>query len=233
MKEIMPSEINIFDIIKNTILKHYPYVENRISLLEDNQSPELEIIIKFINNKTYISYLHGTKTAKTHLNESTQYSEKLSLADLKQLIDFILSSHEVIRSAYLNDDSISLEFVINFKEESLKGILCYAITLHLDFSKDRSLMKDYLKFILENYYEYLNNISPFSDMKKKYISYIKKSYIKSLDKETILAYLNLLDIEKLRQLLSNIEDDDFINFMSYREPLSIPKKRLKDKKEEK
>ena len=94
--------------------------------------PELEIEIVCCDNKTYIRFLMGTSTFKYSLPESVQVGYYISFTEIKNIIDFILGDHEIVKNIAMNNaGDFELRFAINWTDKSIKGIGCDDIKLRM------------------------------------------------------------------------------------------------------
>ncbi len=218
MDELTIKENYLFDWIKDIILKYCPITDDRLFLMDDaRKTPELEIMIAFINNETRISFMFGSHSFKHSLIERANVNKYINDIQIINLIDFILSDHESI--SFINFDDIndfSMGFAINWHEKSLHGIECGDITLRINFNNNSELAKSYILTILNRYDKILEHTSSFQRMKAKYISSLKQSYFSSIDKDNLQDFISYLseNEDELRELLTHVNDDSFINYLN-------------------
>ena len=96
--------------------------------------------------------------------------EKISLNVLNNIIEFILSDHDHISSILKYNDTITLKFAVNLKDENMRGISCGDIELELNFrfhSNKKELSDYYLKGIINGFYDKLKNTETFKNEYKR------------------------------------------------------------------
>ena len=66
---IIKQNKDLVTYVKNIILKYCPYVDDRLSILGDIKSPEIEIDINIYNNETQVMFLFGSVNFKQSISE--------------------------------------------------------------------------------------------------------------------------------------------------------------------
>ena len=161
--------------IKSIILKYCPYVEDRLSILGNAKSPQLDIILNICNNETQIMFMFGNNSFKGSVPERATVSYIIDFEEISEIIDFLLEDHEFIKDINFSNLKLDLKFAINWTDKSVKGINCSDIGLNLNFDT-LELKKNYLYFIFQRYYTQLEQSPTFKTMKKEYIDSMKLSY---------------------------------------------------------
>ena len=223
---------DIVEIIKNIIYKYHPIVDNRLNSIINYNKPEMEIGFKFFNknniDQVSVDFLDGTYYSKNYINESFIIEGFLCKETLINLMNFILSDHEIIKSFTYDNQKICFTFTVNCTENNLKGINCGDILLNLDFSfldLNREETADkYLYCIIDNFYEYIKNTNQFKKDYDEFINEIKTDIIEALDKEELIQFMNLLNEQEMRNVLYKISDNRFVDlFESYDEKKLVKK----------
>ena len=197
--------------IKSIILKYCPYVEDRLSILGNAKSPQLDIILNICNNETQIMFMFGNNSFKGSVPERATVSYIIDFEEISEIIDFLLEDHEFIKDINFSNLKLDLKFAINWTDKSVKGINCSDIGLNLNFDT-LELKKNYLYFIFQRYYTQLEQSPTFKTMKKEYIDSMKLSYFDSLDKTGLITLLNKMNENELKELLHNLDNDIFIKY---------------------
>ena len=197
--------------IKNIIRKYCPHVENRLLIFEDPNSSQLDILINIDDNKTIIRFLFGNSTYKTSAKECELINRTIELSEIEKIIDFVIEDHEIIKGIDIQNNKLDLIFDINWNNENVRGIYCGDIKLNLTFS-NVEMEREYLYFIFQKYYSYLEQSPSFKRMKDKYIDISKKAYLDSLNKQQILSFLSKMSEVDLKDLLHSIDNDLFIKY---------------------
>ena len=202
---------DLISYIKSIILKYCPYVEDRLSILGNGKSPQLDIVLNICNNETQIMFMFGNNSFKTSVPERATVSYIIAPEEISKIIDFILEDHEFIKNINIYNLKFDLKFAINWTDKSVKGINCSDIGLDLNFD-NLELKKNYLYFIFQKYYTQLEPSPTFKAMKKEYIDSMKLSYFDSLDKAGLIILLNKMNENELKELLHNLDNDIFIKY---------------------
>ena len=231
MSNIIKHGEDLISYIKSVILKYCPYMEDRLSILGNAKSPELDIKI-YINNKSQIMFMFGNKSFKLSVPERVATSYTISFEEIEDIIDFILDDHEAIKDINFYGKELDLKFAINWTGNSIKGINCNDIRLGLTF-ENIELGKQYLYLLIQRYYTHLQQVPSFRSMKNEYIDSMKHSYFNSLDKTELITLLNRMSENDLKKLLHNLDNDVFINyFMSNEEQPKVRVLSLIDNKDD-
>ena len=212
MSNIIKHREDLISYIKSVILKYCPYTEDRLEILGNAKSPELDIIIKIDSNESQLMFLFGNSTFKSSVPERVTTSYIISFEEIGDIIDFILEDHEVIKDINIYGKELDLKFAINWSDKSVKGINCADIGLNLTF-ENMELEKQYLYLLFQRYYNHLEQTPSFKSMKNKYIDSMKHSYFDTLDKTGLVALLNRMSENDLKELLHNLDNDIFIKFV--------------------
>ena len=203
---------DLISYIKSIILKYCPYVEDRLSILGNGKSPQLDVVLNICNNETQIMFMFGNSSFKTSAPERATIAYIIDFEELADIIDFIIMDHEVIKNVNLYGKQIDLEFAINWTDKSIKGINCSDIGLNLNF-ENMEVKKQYLYLLFQRYFTHLEQVPTFKAMKNKYIDSMKNSYFDTLDKTDLIALLNEMSENELKKLLNNLDNDDFIKYV--------------------
>lgn len=214
MSEITKQNGDLISYIKSIILKYCPYIDNRLYILGNAKSPEIDIDINFYDDETMIMFLVGNANFKQSITEQLIISCIVEFEEVDKIIDFILEDHEFIKDINSYNDSIGLKFAINWTDEAVKGINCGDIGLNLKFNNNIELKKQYLYMLFQKYYSVLEHAPTFKKIKNEYINIFKKVYLNNLDKMQLISLLKDMDEKELRELLYNLDNDMFIQYIS-------------------
>ena len=149
-------EQSIESYIKDVIIKYCPYLDNRIHILGNTNTPEIEIKINIKTIESIISFLYGNSTFKKSIPEKAIISYNIRYKELFEIIDYILTDHEIIEYIDINANEISMLFDINWTEKNLSGINCSKISLILSF-ETKKLLIEYAKRLLIKYQHNIEN----------------------------------------------------------------------------
>ena len=138
-------------------------------------------------------------------------SASISFEEIGDIINFILDDHEVVTDINFYGKELALKFAINWTDKSIRGINCGDIGLELTF-ESIELKKQYLYLLIQRYYTHLEQVSSFKSLKNEYIDSMKHSYFNSLDKTELIALLNRMSENDLKELLHNLDNDLFIKY---------------------
>lgn len=216
MDNIMKYSANLESFIEGVIFKYCPYMEDRLHILGNAQSPQIDIEISIDNNQSQVRFLFGNSTFKQSIPEQAIIKKVVEFEKIGNIIDFILQDHEIIKDINIYKNRVNLKFAINWTEKSIKGINCGGIELSLIFN-NAELEKQYLYLLFQKYYIYLEQASSFKIIKNKYIDDIKKSYFNALDKIQLLTLLNQMNENELKELLYSLDNNTFIKYTTERE----------------
>ena len=212
MSNIIKCREDLISFIKSVILKYCPYVEDRLLIMGNAKSPELDIEININNNESHIMFIFGNSSVKSSIQERVTTSYIISFKEIGDIIDFILDDHEVIKNISLYGKDLDLKFAINWSDKSIKGISCGDIGLRLTFDNIK-LKKQYLYLLFQRYYTHLEQVPSFKLMKNKYIDSMKHSFFNTLDKNGLITLLNRMCENELKELLHNLDNDVFIKYV--------------------
>ena len=165
-------EQSIESYIRDVILKYCPYLDNRIHILGNTNTPEIEIKINIKTIESIISFLYGNSTFKKSIPEKAIISYNIRYKELFAIIDYILTDHEIIEYIDINANEISMLFDINWTEKKLSGINCNNINLILSF-ETKKLLIEYAKRLLSKYKSYLKNTPYYENINNTLIEEIK------------------------------------------------------------
>ena len=216
MDNIMKYSANLESFIEGVIFKYCPYMEDRLHILGNAQSPQIDIEISIDNNQSQVRFLFGNSNFKQSIPEQAIIKKVVEFEKIGNIIDFILQDHEIIKDINIYKNRVNLKFAINWTEKSIKGINCGDIELSLIFN-NAELEKQYLYLLFQKYYIYLEQASSFKIIKNKYIDDIKKSYFNALDKIQLLKLLNQMNENELKELLYSLDNNTFIKYTTERE----------------
>ena len=211
MSIIIKHREDLISYIKYVILKYCPYMDDRLEILDNAKSPELDIKINIDNNESQIIFMFGNCNFKESIKERATTSYAITFEEIKEIINFILDDHEVIKNISFDNQEIDLKFAINWTNKSVKGINCNDIELNLNF-ENMDIKKQYLYLIFQKYYSYLEHTASFKLLKNEYINSVKHSYFDTLDKNELISLLNGMSEIALKELLCNLDNELFIKY---------------------
>ena len=222
MNNAISQHEDLISYIKNVILKYCPYTEDRLLLLGNGNSPELDIDIKIEtnNNESLIMFILGNRNVKASVPERATISHTISFEEIAEIVDWILKDHEIIHNLNLYDKRFDLEFAINWSNRSIKGINCGNIGLSLTFDNPE-LTKKYLSFLFQKYYINLEGVPSFKKIRNEYLNSMKHSYFETLNKNELLSLLNRMNEEELKELLYILDNDTFIKYIMSNNPPKV------------
>lgn len=224
MSSIIKQSENLVTYVKSVIFKYCPYVEDRISILGNAKSPEFDIEVNIRDNQTQVMFLFGNDNFKQSIPEQVIIPYVIEFAEICEIIDFILGDHEFIKNIVLYSNSFGLNFAINWTDESIKGINCGDIGLHLKFNNNVELGKQYLYLLFQKYYFVLEHTPSFKSIKNEYINSVKQAYLNALNKKQLIFLLNTMNENELKKLLCNLDNDIFIKYTTDSKPQTKVKK---------
>ena len=228
MSEIKRQSEELVIYVKSIILKYCPYVDDRLFILCDAKSPAFDIEVNIRDNQTQVMFLFGNNSFKQNIPEQIIIPYSIEFDEISEIINFILRDHEYIQNINLYNNSIGLNFAINWTGESIKGISCGNIELNLKFN-NIELKKQYLYLVFLKYYVFLEKTSSFKKIKNEYINSVKQSYINALDKSQLMSLISVMDENELKELLHNLDNDTFIKYTAENESQTKVKKLILDK----
>ena len=210
MSDIKRQREQLVTYVKSIILTYCPYVDDRLSILDNAKSPEIDIEVNIRDNKTQVMFLFGNNSFKQSIPEQITIPYIIEFDEISEIIDFILKDHEYIQNINLYNNSIGLNFAINWTDEIIKGISCCNIRLHLKFNNNVELEKQYLYLLFQKYYSVLEHTPSFKRIKNEYINNVKQTYINTLDKSQLISLLSAMNENELKELLHSLDNDTFI-----------------------
>ena len=223
MSNIIKHGEDLISYVKSIILKCCPYVDDRLFILNNAKSSEIDIEVNIRDNQTQVIFLFGNNSFKQSVPEQIIIPCIIEFAEISEIIDFILEDHEYIQNINLYNNSIGLNFAINWTNESVKGISCGNIRLNLKFN-NIELEKQYLYMLFQKYYAFLEKTPSFKRIKNEYIHSVKQSYINTLDKYQLISLLSAMNENELKELLHNLDNDTFIKYTTETQPQPNVKK---------
>lgn len=229
MSGIIEQSKDLVTHVKSVIFKYCPYVENRLSILRNSKSPEIDIEVNIRDNKTQVVFLFGNSNFKNSVLEQIIIPYVIEFTEISEIIDFILGDHEFVKNIRLYNNSIELNFAINWNDKSIKGINCGDIRLYLKFNNNVELEKQYLYLLFQMYYFVLEHTPSFKKIKNEYIDSVKQSYLNTLDKVQLITLLNTMSEIELKELLFNLDNDIFIKYATASKPQTKVKKLFLEK----
>ena len=212
MSNIIKRSDDLMSYIRSVILKYCPYTEDRLEILGNAKSLQLDIIININSSESQLMFLFGNSTFKSSVPERVTTSYIISFEEIGDIIDFILEDHEAIKDINIYGKELDLKFAIKWSDKSVKGINCADIGLNLTF-ENTELEKQYLYSLFQRYYTHLEQAPSFKSMKNKYIDSMKQSYFDALDKTGLVALLNRMSENDLKELFHNLDNDIFIKYV--------------------
>lgn len=223
MSSIKKRNEDLFVYVKNIILTYCPYSGDRLSILGNAKSPEIDIEVNIRDNQTQVMFLFGNNSFKQSIPEQIIIPYIIEFDEISEIIDFILKDHEYIQNINLYNNSIGLSFAINWTDKSIKGISCGNIELNLKFN-NIELEKQYLYLLFKKYYVLLEKTPSFKRIKNEYINSVKQSYFNTLDKSQLISLLSTMNENELKELLHNLDNDTFIKYITETQPQTNVKK---------
>ena len=214
MSSIVKQSESLVAYVKNIIFKYCPYVDDRIFILENAKSPQIDIEVNIGDNQTQVMFLFGNNNFKQGIPEQVIIPYVIEFVEISEIIDFILADHEFIKNINLYINTIGLNFAINWTDESIKGINCGDIGLNLNFNNNVELKKQYLYLLFQKYYTFLEQTPSFKRIKNEYIGSVKQSYFNTLDKSQLISLLSAMNENELKDLLHNLDNDVFIKYVA-------------------
>lgn len=211
MSSIKKQNEDLFTYVKSIILTYCPYSDDRLSILGNAKSPEIDIEVNIRDNQTQVMFLFGNNSFKQSIPEQIIIPYIIEFDEISEIIDFILKDHEHIQNINLYNNSIGLNFIINWTDESIKGISCGNIGLNMKFN-NIELEKQYLYLLFQKYYVLLEKTPSFKRRRNEYINSAKQAYINILDKSQLISLLSALNENELKELLNNLDNDTFIKY---------------------
>ena len=208
MVNIINNREDLLSYIESVILKYCPHMENRLAILGDAKSQEIEINLNINNNETAISFVLGDSFSKRNVPDKAIARYILSFKDISEIIDFILDDHEVINDIFICDKMFDLKFGINWTEESIKGINCGDIILRLYF-EDQELENQYLYLLFQRYSSILEENPSFKIIKNGFIKMMKQLINNSLSTPELISVFAEMSEEEIKKIVYGLDEDLF------------------------
>lgn len=224
MSSMIKQNEDLVTYVKSVIFKYCPYVEERIFILGNAKSPEFDIEVNISDNQTQVMFMFGNKNFKQSIPEQVIIPQVTEFTEISKIIDFILKDHEFVKNISLYNNSIGLDFAINWSDESIKGINCGDIGLYLKFNTNVELVKQYLYLLFQKYYSIFEHTPAFKKIRNEYINSVKQVYLNNLNKSQIISLLNAMNENELKELLYNLDNDTFIKYTTEIQPQTKVKK---------
>lgn len=225
MQDLEIKNNELFEFIKNVLLKYLPIVENRLDLMS-NKKPEMDINIRLNpNNNTDLIFLFGNSSYKSNITEHTSLNSIIDVSEMFKVMDFLLSDHRVISSMnYLKEQNVLyFTFGINWCEEALKGINCGDIKLEIEFYNHLDLAKEWIIKIFDRYPKELETSSTYRQIKYDFFERFKQNEIDFMDRNQMIDMINTLSDEEIRKLLMTLDYHKFMKQNSQNNSKLIPK----------
>ena len=229
MSSIKKQNEDLFAYVKSIILTYCPYSNDRLSILGNIKSPEIDIEVNIRDNQTQVMFLFGNNSFKQSIPEQIIIPYIIEFDEISEIIDFVLEDHEYIQNINLYNNSIGLNFAINWTDKSIQGIDCGDIGLNLKFNNNIELKKQYLYLLFQKYCFVLEHTPSFKKIKNEYINSVKQSYINALDKSQLISLLSVMNENELKELLHNLDNDTFIKYTTESQPQTKVKKLFLEK----
>lgn len=216
MKELQ--EKDAFEKFKEVVYELYPVKKPRMELEEEyipTKNTSLRICIwPFKDMKGIV------KTQMTFTNDSSGINkfyfidDKLSNETIGKMMTFILKEFPYVRSVQTSSIGFEIETVIGLEHFKEEGISCSKVNIVFNTSiklarEFNNMFEEYLNYILSNYMEYMSRAPQIKEVYKKYRTSIKKDIVNSLKKEELVQFISLLSDEEVRDLLIDMNTDNF------------------------
>ena len=209
----------IFEYIKGILLKYHPIVDDRLETLFSSSRFDILLDIYSFNgtDSSSVSFLDGHEFARSSVLDYLELNDIFSLLVVSNLINYILSDHDIVRNFYKTSSSIGFEFTVNLCDNNIHGVDCHTIGLIINFRGDKD-MSSYLKYFLNNIIvTFFDKIKDTEYMKKQigeYISEIKNKYLELHNKEDILELLSKLSYSDLKFVIRGMKDSMFMDALN-------------------
>lgn len=199
-------------LIKGCLLKHYPIINNRIDEVADLNI--FEIRFQFgssteIQEFTNIRFCNGNNRFRLSTNDRLVLCSVINIELIYEIIDWILQDHDVIFNFTIQHQTLSMAFVVNQTEKSIKrGITLGTILLTLDFakySKSQELLGNYATAIIERYFKKLKHLKPFKEAAREHFGQLRDSMVDSVSDEVLKQRFG--DPAILRRMLKEMDPE--------------------------
>lgn len=217
-KHEIGSNDEILDNIKKIILSRHPIVDDRLDFLTGNSNMNINIdFYSEPNVTTNIMFLDGTDNYSSSVPERIEINNLININTINEIIRFLISDHDIIRSINKSETEIRLQFVVNLCNDNLKGISCSTIGLSLNFyryANHEEIINMYFKSIVKEFINQLTHTEWYKEEYKKYCIKTKAQIINSFNEEDLQTIFGLLTNEDRCNLLFNMPDDRFSEIYS-------------------
>ena len=154
MVKIIEDKNKLFEQILKTLYRHCPIVADRSNLYgECEKYPVFGMIISISQEKSYISFISGTKACPHGTVEDIEIPRIMGKDEIERIVKFIRDDHEVV--SFEKDEEEfgrEAEFKFDIRPWSkAKGIYCSTIDLRLNFRGNLELGKEYTEYFDKKY----------------------------------------------------------------------------------
>ena len=154
MVKIIEDKNKLFEQILKTLYRHCPIVADRSDLYgESGQYPVFGMIISISQEKSYISFISGTKACSLGTVEDIEIPRIMGKDEIERIVKFIRGDHEIV--SFEKDEKEfgkEAEFKFDIRPWSkAKGIYCSTINLRLNFRGNLELGKEYVEYFAKKY----------------------------------------------------------------------------------
>ena len=208
--------VDTFMRIKSKILEMHPRCEPRLNLdnLFDRGTTEMGISFNFYKGEnndyhTQIMFLDGNSNCMS-MKSSFYEEELLSYNIIDKLMTFILKEFPIICDFSVLNNSFELKFTFSAERYIEKGLSARFFYLKFESRYEKDIINDYLKYIINTYYEEISKIETFKREYQKYLDEYKRDYLNSLDRNELNEILNMLSENSIRNILYYLSNDEFI-----------------------
>lgn len=154
MVKIIEDKNKLFEQILKTLYRHCPIVADRSYLYgESEKYPVFGMIISISQEKSYISFISGTKACSHGTVEDIEIPRIMGKDEIERIVKFIREDHEVVNFEKDEEEfGKEAEFKFDIRPWSkAKGIYCSTIDLRLNFRGNLELGKEYTEYFAKKY----------------------------------------------------------------------------------
>ncbi len=154
MVKIIEDKNKLFEQILKTLYRHCPIVADRSNLYgESEKYPVFGMIISISQEKSYISFISGTKACSHGTVEDIEIPRIMGKDEIERIVKFIRDDHEVVNFEKDEEEfGREAEFKFDIRPWSkAKGIYCSTIDLRLNFRGNLELGKEYTEYFDKKY----------------------------------------------------------------------------------
>ena len=204
----------VMQFVVDRLLNYYPIINNRIDEVADLNI--FEIGFQFgssakIQEFTNIYFSNGNNSFRLGTNDRLVLRSVINIEPIYEIIDWILQDHDVISNFTIQHQTLSMAFVVNQTEESIKrGIPLGTLLLTLDFakySKSQELLGNYATAIIKRYFKKLKHLKPFKEAAREHFRQLRNSMVDSLSDEVLKQHFG--DPATLRYMLNEMDPATF------------------------